>query len=117
MAWLKRSTDDSVTVAYLLKRQVPLSWHESVAVVLEVADVFERSGKRAIPRAENIGMTQSGSVDFRTGRTQSGDSVAVLARMLSALLPRDRPTQLRLLVSIAGPDSAAYKSLNDFREA
>ena len=54
MAWLKRSTDESVTVAYLLKRHVSLSWHESVAVVLEVSDVLERSGKKAVARAENI---------------------------------------------------------------
>ena len=37
--------------------------------------------------------------------------------MLSALLPRDRPTQLRLLVSTAGPDSASYKTVKEFTEA
>ena len=62
-------------------------------------------------------MTQSGTVEFRTGRTQSGDTVAALARILSVLLPRDRPTKLRLLVTTAGPDSGAYKSVNDFKDA
>ena len=117
MAWLNRSTKKSVTVAFLLERQVSLKWHESVAIVLEAADVFERSGKRAIARPENVAIIPSGTVEFRRGRTQSGGPVTALARMLSALLPRDRPTQLRLLVSTAGPDSAAYKSVKEFTEA
>lgn len=117
MAWLNRSTKKSVTVASLLERQVSLKWHESVAIVLEAADVFERSGKRAIARPENVAIIPSGTVEFRRGRTQSGGPVTALARMLSALLPRDRPTQLRLLVSTAGPDSAAYKSVKEFTEA
>ena len=117
MAWLKKTTNEPVTVAYLLTRQVSLAWHEAVAIVLEVAEVFERSGKSAVPRTENVGMMPSGSVEFRRGRTQSGDAVSALARMLSNLLPRDRPTQLRLLVSTAGPDSAAYKSVKEFTEA
>ena len=37
--------------------------------------------------------------------------------MLNTLLPKDRPTQLRLLVSTAGPGAAAYKSMGDFIEA
>ena len=101
MAWLNRSTKKSATVASLLERQVSLKWHESVAIVLEAADVFERSGKRAIARQENVAIIPSGTVEFRPGRTQSGGPVTALARMLSALLRRDRPTQLRLLVSTA----------------
>ena len=106
-----------MTAASLLERQVSLKWHESVAIVLEVAEVFERSGKRAIPRPESVAIVPSGTVEFRSGRTQSGDPVSALAMMLSALLPPDRPTQLRLLVSTAGPASASYKLVREFAEA
>ena len=117
MAWLSKSTNNSVTVASLLERQVALKWHESVAIVLEAAEVFERSGKRAVARPENVAIAPSGTVEFRSGRTQSGDAVSALVRMLSELLPRDHPTQLRRLVSTGGPGSASYESVRKFTEA
>lgn len=85
--------------------------------MLEIAEVFQRSGKRAAPRDEKIALTPSGTVEFLSGRTQSGDAVTALARTLNTLLPPDRPTQLRLLVSTAGPNSGAYKSTAEFIEA
>ena len=72
MAWLNRSTNKSVTVASLVERKVSLKWHESVAIVLEAGEVFERSGKRAIARPENIAIAASGTVEFRSGRTPVG---------------------------------------------
>ena len=117
MAWLKKSSDGSVTLAFLLERRVALDWQEAVAIVLEVAEVFERSGKSAVPRHQSVALTPSGTVEFLSGRTQSGDPVSALALMLNTLLPKDRPTQLRLLVSTAGPGAAAYKSMGDFIEA
>ena len=117
MAWLKKSSDGPVTVASLLERRVALSWQEGVALVLEIAEVFERSRKRRVPRNESLALTPSGSVEFRRGRTQPGGAVSALARTLHLLLPADRPTQLRLLVSNAGPDSSAYKSVGEFVEA
>ena len=104
-------------MASLLERRVALSWQESVAIVLEVAEVFERSGKRSVPRDERLALTPSGTVEFLGGRTQSGHAVSALAQTLNALLPSDRPTQLRLLVSTAGPDSSAYKTVGEFVEA
>ena len=117
MAWPKKSSDGPVTVASLLERRVALSWQEGVAIVLEVAEVFGRSGKRSVPRYERLALTPSGTVEFLGGRTQSGHAVSALAQTLNALLPSDRPTQLRLLVSTAGPDSAAYKTVGEFVEA
>ena len=117
MAWLKKSSNGPVTVASLLERRVALSWQEGVALVLEIAEVFVRSGKRSVPRHDNLALTPSGTVEFRRGRTQSGGAVSALARTLNSLLPSDRPTQLRLLVSTAGPDSSAYKSVGEFVEA
>lgn len=117
MAWIKNSSNGPVTVASLLERRVAVSWQEGVALVLEVAEVFERSGKRSVPRYESLALTPSGAVEFLRGRTQSGPAVSALARTLNSLLPSDRPTQLRLLVSTAGPDASAYKSVAEFVEA
>ena len=117
MAWLKKSSNGPVTVASLLERRVALSWQEGVALMLEIAEVFERSGKRSVPRSDNLALTPSGTVEFLRGRTQSGNAVSALARTLNSLLPSDRPTQLRLLVSTAGPDSSSYKSVGEFVEA
>ena len=71
MACLKNSSDGSVTLAYLLERRVALDWQEAVAIVLEVAEVFERSGKSAVPRQQSVALTPSGTVEFLSGRTQS----------------------------------------------
>ena len=117
MAWLNNSSDGPVTVASLLERRVALSWQECVALVLEVAEVFERSGKRSVPRYESLALTPGGAVEFLPGRTQSGHAVSALARTLNSLLPPDRPTQLRLLGSTAGPDASAYESVAEFVEA
>jgi len=117
MAWLRKSSNGPVTIAYLLERRVALSWQEAVAIVFEIVEVFERSGKRAVPRHENVALTPSGPVEFLRGRTQSGDAVSALARTLNRLLPSDQPTRIRLLVSTAWPDSASYKSPGEFVEA
>ena len=50
--------------------------------MLEIAEVFHRSGKRSLPRHENLALTPSGTIDFRRGRTQSGDAVSALATQL-----------------------------------
>ena len=117
MAWRSSSSDERVTVALLLERQVELDWHEAVAIVLEAAEVMERSGKRAVPVQRNVVLTPAGSVEFLSGRTESGDPVTALAQLLNALLPKDRPTQLRLIISTAGPDGSSYKSVGEFAEA
>ena len=114
---LKRGSDGPVTVALLVERQVALDWQEAVAVVLEVGEVFERSGKSGMPRHQSLVLTPSGTVEFLRGRTRSGDAAAALALTLSVLLPEDRPTQLRLLVSTTGQGAAAHKSVGEFIEA
>ena len=114
---LKRGSDGPVTVALLVERQVALDWQEAVAVVLEVGEAFERSGKSGMPRHQSLVLTPSGTVEFLRGRTRSGDAAAALALTLSVLLPEDRPTQLRLLVSTTGQGAAAHKSVGEFIEA
>ena len=117
MAWRSASSDEPVTVAFLLARQVSLDWHAAVSIVLEVAEVFERSGQGAMPEYRHLAITPAGSVEFLRGRTEKGHPVKALAQMLNTLLPRDRPTQLRLIVSTAGPEGSSYTSVAEFSEA
>ena len=117
MAWRSALSDEPVTVAFLIARKVSLDWHAAVAIVLEIAEVFERSGQGALPAYQQLAITPAGSVEFLQGRTEKGHPVKVLAQMLNTLLPSDRPTQLRLIVSTAGPEGASYMSVAEFSEA
>ena len=117
MVWAKKNSNGSVTVAYLLERQVALSWQEAVAIGLEAAEMTERSGRGAVPAHQNIELKPGGTLEFLRGRVQAGDPVSSVAMTLNDLLPKDRPTKLRLLVSTAGPGSATYKSIGEFVEA
>ena len=96
MGWRSSSSKERVTVDYLLERQVSLEWQEAVALVLEVAEMLERDG-RALPATRSVALTPAGSVEFLSGRAESGEPVGRLAEMLNALLPEERPTQLRLI--------------------
>ena len=115
MGWRSSSSNERVTVDYLLERQVSLEWQEAVALVLEVAEMLERG--RALPATRSVALTPAGSVEFLSGRAESGEPVGRLAEMLNALLPEERSTQLRLIVSTAGPSGASYKSVGEFSEA
>ena len=117
MAWRSAPSDKPVTIAFLLARQVSLDTHEAVSIVLEIAEVFERSGQGALPTYRYLAITSAGSVKFLPGPTETDDPVTVLAHMLNTLLPRERPTQLRLIVSTAGPEGASYTSVAEFSEA
>ena len=117
MEWRSSSSDGSVSIAYLLERQVSLQWQEAVAIVLEIAEVLERSGKRAVPRYANLVITPTGTIEFLRGRTQSGQPIPALAATLSELLSSDCPTQLRLVLATAGPETSSYKTLGEFSEA
>ena len=117
MAWRSASSDEPVTVAFLIARKVSLDWHAAVEIVLEIAEVFERSGQGTLPAYQHLAITPAGSVEFLRGRTEKGHPVKVLAQMLNTLLPRDRPTQLRLIVSTAGPEGSSYTSVAEFSEA
>ena len=114
---MKKASSGPVTISYLQEHRVSLRWQEVVAIGLEVAEVFQRSGKRSLPREQNIELTPGGAFKLLRGRTHAGSPVSSLAAMLSSMLPKDRPTQLRLVLSTAGPDTASSKSMNEFIEA
>ena len=106
-----------MNIERLLKLQVTLDWQEAVAIVLETAEVLERERRRSTPTQRNIVLTPTGTVEFAKGRTESGPSVSALAQTLGALLPTDHPTQLRLILLTAGPNSSSYKNVSEFSEA
>ena len=108
------SFSDPVTVAFLLQRNVPLEWHETVAIVLEVAEVLESSGRGLLPTYQDLELTSDGTVRFLREPSRSGDSVAALVDILRALLPTDSPTQVWAVVSTTGPDAPVYESASDF---
>ena len=121
MTWTDTSElDTSLTVARLVERRVALRWHEAVAIVLEVADVFQRSGMPSVPRREELSLNEAGTIEFAGSANRTGDPVTALADTLGALLPllpKEPPTQLQLIASTAGPNSVSYKSVDEFAEA
>lgn len=114
------SRDDSpfsgpVTIAFLLQRNVAIEWHEVVAIVLEIADVLERSGRSVLPTYQDIALRPDGSIRFLTGdHDRSGNSLAALVDICRALLPTDSPARIWALVSVTGPDAPVYESTRDF---
>ena len=121
MTWTDTSElDTPLTVARLVERRVALRWHEAVAIVLEVADVFQRSGMPSVPRREELSLNEAGTIEFAGSANRTGDPVTALADTLGALLPllpKEPPTQLQLIASTAGPNSVSYKSVDEFAEA
>ena len=121
MTWTDTSElDTPLTVARLVERRVALRWHEAVAIVLEVADVFQRSGMPSVPRREELSLNEAGTIEFAGSANRTGDPVTALADTLGALLPllpKEPPTQLQLIASTAGPNSVSYKSVEEFAEA
>ena len=113
------SRDDSsfsgpVTIAFLLQRNVAVEWHEAVAIVLEIADVLERSGQSVLPTYQDLELRPDGSIRFVTGDRRSGNSLAALVDICRALLPTDSPGHIWALVSGTGPDAPVYESTRDF---
>ncbi len=92
MKWPERTSTGPVNMTYLQERRGLLRWQEVVALGLEIAEVFEQSGKRALPREQNLELTEGGTVKLLRGRTHSGSAVSALARTLSSMLPKDRPS-------------------------
>ena len=120
MTWDTPKSETHVTVARLIERQVSLRWHEAVAIVLEVADVFQRSRISSVPLRDALSLTPAGTIEFEGDAAPTADPVTALADMLSALLPllpKEPPTQLQLIASTAGPNSVSYKSVDEFSEA
>lgn len=106
-----------MTVAVLIQRSVALEWQEAVAIVLEIADVLERTGRSVLPTYQDLELTSGGTIRFVKDPTRSGDSAKGLTDIFRALLPTESPTHLWALVSMTGPDAPVYESASDFAAA
>ena len=74
--------DILVSVALLVQRGITLEWHEAIAIVVEIAEVLERSDKKVLPTYQDWVLTPEGSVRFvrepRGGPHPSDSSAARL---------------------------------------
>ena len=81
------SLSGPVTVALLLQRNVALEWHEAVAVVLEIAEGLERSGRTVLPTYQDLELRPDGSIRFLRDPSRAGESLAKVGRYLSSAAP------------------------------
>ena len=108
--------DIPVSVALLVQRRITLEWHEAIAIVVEIAEVLERSDKKVLPTYQDLVLTPEGSVRFVREPSQAGNPVAALADICRALLPEESPTQVWTIVS-AATEPSSYKSVTDLAAA
>jgi hypothetical protein len=108
------ATPDPVTIGNMLERQVPLEWFEGVALVAGLCSALGDSDSPFIPKPDDVVVTPEGTIVVRGG---AADDIAVLARLLSALLDgASPPAPLRLFV-LHAVSSNSYRTPRDFGSA
>ncbi len=106
----------------LLVRQhdVPLQWHEAVALLRCVTDALEDGRIRSIPAPGELALESDGSVYLAprmvTTTTDGTQLAQNLRDLLREFLPADAPAELRALAE-AREGSTAVATLGDFRQA
>ena len=114
------SGEAPVTLAQVLDRQAALQWHEALAIVLELGDVLQRSGRLATPgiaELASVAITPAGTVQVLPGGREGRRPVTDFVHILRALLPADQPVQLRLMLSTAGSDAGEYATIEQLLAA
>jgi hypothetical protein len=104
----------------LLARQMPIQWHEAVAIVLDVAEWFERGVTRGVvPGLGDVALTDEGRLLLRTaGGTRTPEPVRALARLLDELLKdTPAPQELRLLTRQDGSGTTVHATVEEFGRA
>lgn len=104
----------------LLARQMPIQWHEAVAIVLDVAEWFERGVTRGVvPGLGDVAITDEGRLLLRTaGGARTPEPVRALARLLDELLKdAPAPQELRLLTRQDGSVTSVHASVEEFGRA
>jgi len=92
------------------------SWHESVAIVQEIAAHLEPG--QPLPAPEDLLLESDGSVTFGFAGESARPQVADLASLLDTLLQRaDAPQALRDLVSENARDEPAHAGIASFTKA
>ena len=100
-----------ITVASLVQHHVALTWQETVALVLEIADVLGRSVPPQLPAYQEVALTAEGSIRFLKAATRRGDPLTILVDILRALLPTDSPAEVWDIASSAAPDSPSHDTV------
>ncbi len=105
---------------FVTREQVPVSWHEAVAVVRSVADALEDGRLGSVPEPGALALERDGSLQIPpSARHASGDATrhaSGLRELLRALLPSDAPTELRALAE-GQERGGTGDALADFRQA
>jgi hypothetical protein len=103
----------------LRARQVPIQWHEAVAVVLEVAEWFERGVTRGVvPGLGDVSLTDEGRLLLRTTGPRTPEPVRALAKMLETLLEdTPAPEELRLLARQDEASNSVHVTVEEFSRA
>ena len=114
------SGEAPVTLAQVLDRQASLQWHEALAIVLELGDVLQRSGRLATPGIAElayVAITPAGAVQVLPGGREGRRPVTDFVHILRVLLPADQPVQLRLVLATAGSDAGDFATIEQLSDA
>jgi hypothetical protein len=103
------------TLADLIGADLPVLWHEAVAVVQEVASLVGPDG--AVPADEDLFFTEDGTIEFGFASEHHVVAVAALARLLRRLLRDDAPAALRSLAEENSGEQPSHPTVDAFTRA
>jgi TonB family protein len=102
---------------FVRQDDVPLRWHEAVALVRGVSDALDNGRLRSVPAAGELALESDGSLHLprraATIAADQGQVVTQLRELLGELLSLDAPAQLRALTGKG--EGAPVTTLADFR--
>jgi hypothetical protein len=103
------------SVGDLLDVDLPLLWHEAVALVQEVASHVPADG--GIPSDKDLLIHEDGTITFEATSPAGMPAVTALSRFLQRLLPADAPVALRALASENAGEQPTHPTLSAFTAA
>jgi hypothetical protein len=109
-------SENALTLADILRRNVVIEWFEGVALVRAIIDRLTSSSSSSVPELHQVELSSSGRVDVNGG-SSTDDPVRRLGQLLQATFGRsDPPVQLRLMISQATAPTPAFASVREFDE-
>lgn len=102
------------TVADLTAAEMPLLWHEAVALVQEIAHA---SAGQPIPSAEDILVEEDGTISFAFASEEALPPVVVLGRTLHSLLRDDAPAPLKAFAAENAGEQPSHPTVESFTRA
>ena len=110
------SSENALTLADILRRNVAIEWFEGVALVRAIIDRLSSSSPSSVPELHQVELSSSGRVDVNGG-SSTDEPVRRLGQLLQATFGRsDPPVQLRLMISQATAPTPAFASVREFDE-